>query len=134
MTNPTPTESVREIYKRFNGDLLKVAEHLNIPYSKLVQQVGADRTLTLPSRPEPPAALLNWRPAWSGYVVSVRHNDAVLWPHADEAKIKEAREKHDSGEYEMCQRRQDGWTILYCVPRRKAEKPRKFFTFVESFR
>lgn len=129
-TNPT-SEELTKLYADCGGDLQKVADHLNLPYSEFASKFGADLAppATPPARRRPPPADLGHREGAPNpkYIVAVRHADNPLWPRESRQKIELARTNYEAGTHEMVQGRDRDWILQYSIPRQKRSGARKFF-------
>lgn len=120
-------ERLREIYDECGGDSRLISERLGLTQLQLANATTA--SLMPPRRRQPPGDVgVDY---FRSYIVSVRHADHPTWPREDEGKIDDARMKYEAGTHTMCQARDRGWFVLYCVPLKQRVGARKFFKAYE---
>lgn len=117
-------EELSKLYEEYGGDLVAVAQRLNIDVPERPTYVPRRRTLTAP--------VDLGRPELRRYRVSAKHTSWSTWPVVDQDKIDDARAKYEAGTHEMCQGRDGDWFVLYLIPRKKRAGARKFFVTMED--
>jgi hypothetical protein len=94
---------------------------------EIARKMGVD-TRFQPSTPMPKDITELGKGRLAKFVVAVKPHGAA-WPVQFFNAINLSRRRYDNGTHEMCQeKRADGWTVLYCVPRVKPCAPRKYFS------
>lgn len=121
---------ITEELKRTGGNYSKVSRLLGIDYELLKAEynVPETRDLKRPSGPIPEDIQSLGKPGLQFFVVAVKRDGDDVWPDRFTEAIEKARIRYDNGTHEMCQGlHQDGWVVLYCIPRRKPVEYRPYF-------
>ena len=133
----TPTYSlIEEELKRTGGNISKVARGLGLDYFALKerqQRLASQARVTgihPATGPVPENISALGRAGFQHNVIAAkRQGDA--WPERFSAAIADARTKFDAGTHEMFQTSDNGWVVLYLIPRLKSAGRRHFFSTLE---
>lgn len=131
-TNSKTSSLIKEELKRTGGNLSKVARALGLDYHALLDQRKRELAtrkvgITPVDGPEPDDIRTLGRPGHEHNVVAVKRQGHG-WPEHFAAAIADARQKYDAGSHEMCQTTENGWVVLYLIPRLKPAGRRNFFS------
>jgi transposase-like protein len=124
---------IEEELKRSGDNISKVARALGVSYFGLKdrqQRLNSQARATglhPATGPVPEDISALGRPGFQHNVVAVKRQGGA-WPAQFAAVIADARQKYDTGTHEMFQTSDNGWVVLYLIPRLKATERRRFFS------
>lgn len=72
------------------------------------------------------------RPGFEHNVIAVKRQGGS-WPAQFAAAIADGRQRYDAGTHEMFQTSDNGWVVLYLIPRLKPTEKRRFFSSLSDF-
>jgi len=128
---------ILEEIRATGGNLSKVARVLGVDYFALKSRFGPTTTSGPPFRPalgpEPADIRTLGRPGFEQFVIAIKRQGGT-WPEKYREVIEDARRKFDAGTHEMFQTPNNGWVVLYLIPRLRPTKRRNFFSSMGEVR
>ena len=125
---------IDEELRATGGNISRVSRVLGIDYFALKNRLAGIQSLQTfkPAMgPEPSDIRVLGRKGYETFVIAIKRAGGP-WPEKYQSIIDQARVNFDAGTYEMFQTPNNGWVVLYSIPRLKPTEPPRVFSTMGS--